>query len=198
MAQRHIPTDAVVSGQSLVYNGTRFAPGTENANALTTGEEVFGRERAGIATTFSLSVVRFSYFTAKKTETITQLAVHTVAAAVSPTLVRFGIYTVASNGDLALTSAATVNDTSLLIAANTEYTKAFASSFAKVAGTRYAVGGVCVGGTAGTMYAIGGAAGSLARAPRLTASVAGSDLPATVAAGSLSAVATGIQALLLP
>ena len=88
--------------------------------------------------------LRLSFFTALKTETVTQVrcATGSTAAGATPTLVRMGVYSVAgadSQGDLTLLTA-TASDTSLLAAANTAYTAPLTTPLSKVAGQRYAVG----------------------------------------------------------
>jgi hypothetical protein len=81
------------------------------------------------------------YFTATKTETITQVKSYTsgAAAGATPTLCRYGVYSEAANGDLTLV-ASTPNDTTLWSAAYGIYPKALTAPWSKIAGQRYAVG----------------------------------------------------------
>lgn len=134
---------------------------------------------------------QFTYFTADKAATLTGVTIRSgsTAAGATPTLVRIGLYSVAANGDLTLI-ASTANDTTLLAATNTTYTKAFSASATVAYGDRLAIGVLVVSGA--TMPTLAGVTGTgsaeLAVAPRLTASLAGqSDLPSSVTAGSLSA-----------
>ena len=93
-------------------------------------------------------------FTAKRTEAITHLSMYSrgVAAGATPTLVRFGVFTV--NADQSLTPlAVTANDTALFAATYTPYKRALDVTWNKAAGTRYALGVLCVtGATAPQVY----------------------------------------------
>jgi hypothetical protein len=103
------------------------------------GEACFDPRLATSAVKLANMRLQLSYFTAALTETCTRIAVNTgsTAAGARPTLVRFGLYSVAANGDLTLV-AATTNDTTLLAAANTRYAKATSAAFVKIQGQRYA------------------------------------------------------------
>lgn len=156
---------------------------------LTNGEGTMSR-RAITATGVASGngTMRLTYFTARKTETITQVRIPTGAtAAVGATLCRVGIFTVDGSGNITLV-ASTTNDTALWIAASTSYTKSLSSSFSKVAGTLYAVG-ILVVGTSTAPTFLGSTALNAAEAavaPRLGASVSGqTDLPSSVSAGSI-------------
>jgi hypothetical protein len=202
----------------LTQNGQMFVcvgagtPGTwitpsDLRDCLTTGEEAFHRD---LAVLNSLAVgtgdLRLSFFTARKSETTTQVRVVTggTAAGATPTVCRIGLYEVAANGNGTLV-ASTTNDTTLFAATNTAYTKAWSSSYAKVAGKRYAVG-ICVvtGATApqfcGTGFGSGGAGSEPANvAPRLSGSLSGqSDLPSSFTEGALGPSARRIYAAILP
>lgn len=141
-------------------------------------------------------VLALSYFTAKKTETINNISVvvGTTAAAATPTLIRWGIWDVnATDDSLVSLLASTPNDTTLLAAPNTQYTKALSAPWNKIAGKRYVFGQLVV--SAFTMPIMCGfnitstnAVQSFAAlVPRRFARVnAQSDLPFSVAAGSLA------------
>ena len=135
-----------------------------------------------------------TYFTATKTETVTAIAVFTgnTAAAATPSLCRYGIYSVAGNGDLTLV-ASVANDTSLFAGTVTRYSRNLEASWSKVAGTRYAFGLLVV--TAGAAPNIvcqntgtgGSVVAAMFLAPRVTGSVTGqSDLPASVSNASIT------------
>jgi hypothetical protein len=175
-----------------------------DANALTTGQETYSRLLVNNASNGPTSQsLRLTYFTARKTETATQVRVVTggTAAAATPTLVRFGIYSVAVNGDVALI-ASTANDTTLLAAAATAYTKALQASVPLAAGTRYAFAILVVSAAAKPTLPclVTGLAGTeSALSPRLAASVAGqADLPASVVNASLAASTLAIYSVVLP
>lgn len=134
-----------------------------------------------------------SYFTANKTEDITTVTAWsgTTAAGATPTLVRYGVYSVASNGNLTLV-ASTANDTTLLAATNTAYPKALSATWSKVAGVRYAIGVLVVTGAAlptfhGQQLAATNILNTLVRtAPYLTGRLTGqTDLPSSVTQASM-------------
>jgi hypothetical protein len=159
-------------------------------NELTSGESSIPRILAQTSVGVSTGVMRFAYFTAKKTETINNIKGYTSATAptLTATLARMGLYTIDGSGNGTLV-AACANDTTLFAAANTEYSRALTAGYAKVAGTRLAWGYLIVG--TGTFPAIvaanfNGASAAVNAAPRVSASLSGqSDLPLTFTAGSL-------------
>lgn len=176
---------------------------------LTVGEATLpaGRDDATSASvTLTSQQLRLTYFTARKTETITQvrLLAGVTAAAATPTLIRAGIYSVnPSTGDLALL-AATASDTAIFAAANTRYTRSLTSSLAKVAGTRYALGMLVVSAAAmptliGKLTVAGALPLESAELPRICALLSGqADLPSTVTDASLTSTASTQYAVLLP
>lgn len=181
--------------QSLAYLQTQ---------ALTTGEETVPRHLVGSSTSsLSTQSLRLAFFTARKSETITQVraVVSGTAAGATPSLVRFGLWIVDSSGNGTLV-ASTANDTSLFASTNTAYTKALSSSYTKVAGQRYAAGWLCV--TATTAPQIFGASPTLgtetAVAPRTSGTWGGqSDLPASFTDANLgTASAQTPYTVLLP
>lgn len=160
-------------------------------NRLTVGEETIPRLNASSSATMSSGVLRLVFFTAAKTETITQLrvVVGSTPAAATPTLIRFGVYSVAASGDIALL-ASTPNDTTLLTVAQTSYSKALSAPWVKVAGTRYAIGGLVVTAAAApNLYGIVPLNTSeMTLDPRVAASVGSqADLPGSVLNASVAA-----------
>lgn len=164
-------------------------------DSYTAGEVIPPRSRiASNAITYPASGgVQLQYFTADKTETINTLTAYTgtVAAGATPTLVRYGVYSVAANGDLTLV-ASTPNDTTLLAATNTAYPKALSASLAKVAGTRYATAIIVVTAAAlptfhGQQLTATTVMNTLLRdSPPLVGRLTGqTDLPASITAASL-------------
>lgn len=108
--------------------------------------------------------VYFTYFTAEAALALTTMTYYCGSVAiVGPTLIRYGLYTVAANGDLTLV-ASTPSDTTLLTATTTSYPKAFSAGYTLVPGQRYAgalitvqnttapslLGGMITSGTNGT------------------------------------------------
>lgn len=185
----------------------KLLDGKAPALLLTTGEETISREIAqGTLVPTSNQVLRLTYFRARKSETSTQvrLICGGTAAAATPTLIRIGVFSIDSSGNGTLI-ASTVSDTALFAAANTAYTKSWASSFSKVAGQIYALGVIVVTGVASPTLV--GSAGSNGLAvewgldPRLTGSISGvSDLPASFTAGTVATLTTTqrIYAAILP
>lgn len=138
--------------------------------------------------------IHLSFFKAKRTETISNLSLITgsTAAAATPTLVRFGVYSVDAAGNLTLV-ASTPNDTTIFSVTFSLYTKALTVAWSKISAQEYALGALIA--SAGAMPQLTGlafpASGTLGvetsqRSPMLTAFVAGqADLPGSIAVGSL-------------
>lgn len=179
-------------------------PYADKFNELTLGESTM--ERSGIvnlATSTGTGELRLSYFTARKSEPTTQarMVSGSTAAGATPTLVRWGLFLIAANGDGTLV-AATANDTALFAIANTPYTRAWLASYNKVYGQRYAWGTLVVtGATAPTLCGQSFAEGTETTTvlPRITGRISGlSDLPASFV--NASVVASGIRhyAAILP
>jgi len=164
------------------------------ANQLLVGEETFPRLFTRDNTLAAVSQqVRLTHFTARKTESITQIrfATGNTPAGATPTLVRVGVYSVAGTdgmGDLTLV-ASTPNDTTLLSSANTRYTKALSSSWNKIAGQRYAIGILIVTAAAAPTYVTmqqQAQADLFDQAPRMnSARNTQSDLPGSILATNL-------------
>lgn len=175
------------------------------SDLLVSGEEAVPR-RLVLATnlTMSTQLLRVTYFTARKTETISQVKMVSggTAAAATPTLVRIGIWTADLDGGLLSQVAATPNDTALLASTSTAYTKALSASFTKQAGQRYGIGLLVVTAAAApTMQAsvpqLLAAEGKIQ--PALGTSVGSqADLPASAAAGTLNAASNQVYFVLLP
>ena len=172
---------------------------------VSSGEETMPRIGSMISTFGTATgVLRFSYFRSRKTEAITQMKVVTggTAAAATPTLVRFGVYTVdLPTGDLTL-AAAIANDTTLCASTNTSYTRTLTSTFNKKADTVYAAAFLIVtAATAPTMYATVWSLNATERAvdQRPSAIVnSQTDLPSSVSNASLADASTGLYFHLLP
>lgn len=158
---------------------------------LVSGEVTHDRRMLSSVGAGSSGELHLSYFTATKSEVINNLAIYSAGtAAATVTLIRFGVYSVAVNGDLTLV-AATANDTALLTATTTRYQKALTSTWAKTAGTRYAVGFLVVATTMPTVYGPTDISSTVpdtiwAREPRLSAKRTGqSDLPSSILSTAL-------------
>lgn len=159
------------------------------------GEGLFDRRLATSSGQASSGQLVLVFATAQKTETITKVAAYTHSTGGgSNTLIRFGVYEQdLTTGDLTLV-ASTANDTALFASGQTRYEKALQASWSKVAGKRYAVGQIVVGGTipafvsmasnsVSTHDAIYGTGGALGRRSCTVNSL--SDLPSPSISNSL-------------
>lgn len=199
-----IGATSIAAGTTLSTQGVTLWPDPGDSDSLVTGQFT-PRRRDWNSHTLDMSVAGsgdmfLTFFTADKTESITTVTTYTGAvAAVSPTLCRVGIYSVAANGDLTLINSST-NDTALWIATFTTYAKALSATFSKVAGVRYAVAAVCLAPTTrpqmqGVQLAPNGVMNGLAKVLPQTSGLlqAQTDLPSSVTySGSL----TGYQRVL--
>lgn len=161
-------------------------------NALITGEGVYDRRLCtSQSVPTSSQVVRLTYFTAQKTETITTVKIGAggTGAGATPSLLRIGIWTANTAGALLALVGSTASDTTLLATQATVYSKALQASWAKVAGQRYAAGILVV--TAATAPTVAGTSSLLAgfsgTAPRVSGAISGqADLPASALSGGVS------------
>lgn len=187
----------------MTYKYPDALVGSVGPDDLTSGESTISRRdvtTSGVST--GNQSLRLTYFTAKKTEVVTQVKVPSggTAAGATPTLCRVGIYEADASGNLTLV-ASTASDTALFAASSTVYTKAFTASFTKKRGTRYAVGILVV--TGATAPTLSGhnilLSATAASAPRLGGLVsAQSDLPSSVSVGSIGDQANLAYVELLP
>lgn len=171
-------------------------------NGVTAGETTIPRHLAVASSSQTTQSMRLTYFTARKTESITTVGLTAgTAAGATPTIIRIGIYSLDASGNGTLV-ASTPNDTTLLATISTRYTKALSAPFTKVSGTRYAVGILVVtaftvptviGWTSGAGYVM------FAVAPRTTGLIAAqSDLPLSFTAGSVAASGSAGLVELIP
>jgi hypothetical protein len=205
-----MPTLKYWDGTQFVALSTALAVGAPvevaSLGLLVTGQETVPRLFVNSNSALASGVMRFSHFTARKTESVTQVRVvtGTTPAGATPTLIRFGIYSEAANGDLTLI-ASTGNDTTLLSVASTRYTKNLSASVGIMAGQKYAMGFLIV--TAQTApqlvswsNGIAGEAFTLPpSAPRLCSQLsAQSDLPSFVPVASLAQTGASMYGVILP
>lgn len=173
-----------------------YVDGYFSTQQLAVGEEVFPRvlgvqsvNNAVIAT----QVLSLTYFTARKTETVSNIASSTAgtAAAATPTLCRMGLYLIATDGGGTLV-ASCANDTALWAATFQRYAKALTVPYLKIAGQRYAFATLCVNaGATPALTCAGmtfGNSATMQASPKLAALKGSlSDLPASFTDASLSA-----------
>jgi hypothetical protein len=172
---------------------------------LATGQETYPRILGRDASVSSATGrLRLTYWTARKTETCTQLRLisGSTAAAATPTLVRGGIYAIDSTGAGAL-AASFASDTAVFSAANTTYTKALTTSVSVRTGRVYATATIVV--TAAAAPTISGIvnAGSFAAEYGLAEWMGffldgQADLPATFSLAALTSSASMIYGVVLP
>jgi hypothetical protein len=192
---------------------TAGSPGTWAAIAspatsgdfLSNGEETIGRKSVAGSCSMASGTMRLAYFTARKSETINNIycATSGTAAGATPTLCQMALYSVASNGNLTLV-ANCASDTTLFAAATTVYSRALTSSYAKVAGQRYAFGilvvtsaaaPTIVGNNSSAPPALFGSSGS----PRVSGNVTGlSSLPSTITSGTVADTANILYGVVTP
>lgn len=150
-----------------------------------------GLGTSGILTGFTGTML-LAYTRAPKSMLLSNISFisATLAAGATPTLVRYGVYTVDTAGNLTLAASIT-NDTTIFSATSTRYTRAASGSLQIVKGQWYAVGVLIV--TAAAMPSIMAAVTPTTNFPvyNLTPRIAGqvaslADLPASVTAGTVA------------
>jgi len=154
-------------------------------------------------TSMGAGVLNLTFFTAVRSEVITQLSACSAntAAAATPSLVKMGVYSVDSAGAGTLI-ANTASDTTLFAATNTIYTRNLVASFQKLAGQRYAFALLVVTATTApttvttaSITTIGGLLAAVA--PRSAGTLAAqTDLPASFTDASLTGSVMRYGALL--
>jgi hypothetical protein len=175
---------------------------TSTADLLDVGEETIPRNYAlSGSVTVSTGTLRLTFFTARKSETTTQVRVMTggTAAAATPTLCRLGLYQI--DGTAATLVASTANDTTLFAATNTAYTRSWSTPFSKIAGQRYAFGVLVVSGAATPAFF--GQVVSSGPEALMSPALAGflsaqADLTAAFSTGSLTSTGNRIYGAILP
>jgi hypothetical protein len=167
---------------------------------LTSGQATFNRWLITGFPAPGTGNLRLTYFTARKSETVASFRTIVNTLATSTTLARIGLYTVDGSGNLTLV-ASTTNNTSMWQSLGGSITQALTTPYAVTRGTRYAVGLLIV--NSGTACTISGnsnvGSAEAAIAPRLSGFVASqTDLPSTVAVGSISNSGTAFYVALVP
>jgi hypothetical protein len=135
--------------------------------------DVVDRQYAGTSSGIASGAVYWAFFTPVTSVTISQISVASGAAvSASLTLARLGLYTADASGNCTLV-ARTASDTTLLGTAATVYARSldttggYPSTYALSAGTRYAVGFIAVGTTAGSLASALSLASVAALSPRV-------------------------------
>lgn len=111
------------------------------------------------AITVGSGYIVLSTFTPLQDFTASNISMASTSAVTAGTLTRMGLFTWDDSTATATLVARTANDTTIFTAATTVYTRAFdttggyPASYTLKAGTRYAIGFICVGSTGGTVLA---------------------------------------------
>lgn len=172
-----------------------------HANRLLNGQGTFTDREDASSTTVPLTsgTLYLTYFTAKKDFVSNNVAIFSGGtAAATTTTVLVGLYEVDGNNNLTLIES-TVNDTTLLAAANTKYTKAWQMAQGINKGQRYALGVLVAATTMPTTVGFVGSAAVFADAPQMAGSVASqSSLPASITAATVVNSGTLIFGEILP
>lgn len=189
-----VGTDGQVpSANPVTATGLEWRP--RDPDQINPGVGTISRETFSSNTNVALGTasgnLRLIYFTAPRAESWNTVGWTggTVAAGATPTLVRFGVYLVAGNGDLSLV-ASTANNTALFAVASAVGAQPLTATYNAVSGQRYAVGVLVV--SAAAIPSIQGTSGNQGTAqltlpPRKTALLAGqADLPLNIVSGTLA------------
>ena len=184
------PSDGLTAAQVSALDADRL-------NLVTTGEELIPRGMVGSTVALDLAVLHLTFFTARKTESITKMLTATGATAFSGTRSQVAIYSVSTDGTTLTLVTTTADSGTLWSSAYTEYNTPLLSTFNKVAGSRYAVGFLAVGTTAPTLpfQVISYFAD---RAPRIVGWYSTNSAPSSLAVSSLNTDWRRIQGILLP
>lgn len=172
---------------------------TSTLDLVTTGEEIIPRELVASEYAPDSGTVHLTYFTGRKSQTITQVATAVYGTAgASLSKARLGLYR--SDGTTLTLEASSAHDAALWSATFTTYTKALSAPWVEVAGTRYAFAIFAVG--AGATPILGCQQNryqDVAYPPRIQGELAGqTDLPATIAESGLANGYRRFQGILLP
>lgn len=168
-----------------IHASTHLSGGSDplylDTQLMTNGEETAMRLLLSATATPASQALQLTYFTARKSETITKLMVSVESQAASGlTYGALGLYTIDGSGNGTLV-ASTANDTSACNTTNSLYTPSLQASYNKVAGQRYAFAALFVGTVMPILTARPGNSSVYSnQTPRLTGVItAQSSLPAS-------------------
>ena len=169
------------TGTSVNYNNIQLSL-NQNINTY----ETVNRNVVNVSTTLVSGTQYFILFTPLQNVDATTISIASAdISAVTPTLIRFGLYTIDASGDATLV-ACTENDTALFANSYTLYSKSFTtnggfpSNYTIVAGTRYAISFIILANTMPTLYGIQNAGFLTNISPKITGQYSGqSDLVTT-------------------
>lgn len=177
---------------------------SDTLGSLASGQETMPRWAATNASNITMSsgVIRFGYFTACRNELVSKISLSSgsIAAGATPTLIRFGLYSVDSSGNLTQL-AATTSDTAIFAGALTPYSRSLSSSVTLIEGQLYCIAAIVVTAAAApTTIGVLSATGlDNAVAPRLSGVLtAQTDLGASYTAGQVAVTQSFLYAAATP
>lgn len=154
------------------------------------GETVFNRLWANSTVSLSNQNMRGVMFTARRTESISQVRTFVGSTAqVGATLARIGVWTVDASDNLTALVASTPNDTAMWSTPSVAATKSFSASWTKERGQRYCVALLIDGASqAPAIIDYGGPSAALLAVVPRRGLLLGSQtsLPSTVSVGSIT------------
>lgn len=178
-----------VDNSGNVTAGGSLVTAAGGAEPLASGEAIFQRSlglNEILLTTQRLQLTFFTACTTGTATTVSTLVGDTGAASV--TYAAVGFYSVDGSGNLALIATTGDLHASLWASTFTLYASTLTTTFTRTAGTRYAMGILCVGTTMPNLVGAALFGGFAGIAPTLSANVGSqSTLPATVSAATVAA-----------
>jgi len=178
----------------------RYGVGSTNLLIVAGGQYALPRiANNGDTISTSNQILKLTYFRAQKTQSISSITswLGTTPAAATPTLSKYGLWTATENGALTGLVASTANDTALFTgSAHAIKTKATQAAYTLIKEQYYAVGALVVSGAAMPNWGgcFVGTDLESGDSERWAGQVTGqSDLPSTVAAGSVADASSVIQ-----
>lgn len=168
--------------------GDTGTPGLTDDSQYAVGMATFDRRHVNTATALNASLIHFTYFTATKTFSANFVSTYQSVAGSTATLAKMGIYAVDANDDLTLL-AQTASDPSMFLGTAVRVQRPLSSAVSIVAGARYALAVLQVGGTtAPTLLACSTSTNSQPLTgikPRISGYANGTDMPPTMPNSSM-------------
>jgi hypothetical protein len=164
---------------------------------VTNGETLYPRYgTAESSSGFLTERLALTYFIPQRTESVTEVIISGGAIVASGlTFAKIGVFSEATNGDLALVGVTADLHTSLFSSAYGTYTESFTSGFTKTAGQRYALGVLLIGTTMPNFY--GASCGYQGAAPKVSGYVdSETTMPTSITNGSINVGTFMVNAIL--
>lgn len=189
----HFPRGLSIHGDVSV-DDTRIDTGDDLTGTLLASGFCNQKRAPGITTHIALvsGTLFLTYFRAPKTQPVNNIKYYSggTAAGATPSLVKYALFTVATNGDITRVGL-TANDTSIFVAANAANSRAVPEVPIVTKGQMLATGLLLVTAaalpTVLAQLAVGATSAAMSVAPRMCAQVtAQADIAASYAAGSIA------------